>query len=679
LKTALGLVLALASTGAAALGLGQIEVKSRVGQPLLAEIAIISSDPAELEGLRAGLASPETFSRIGLQPPRGIVADLQFTPALNAAGRPVIRVTSAQAVSEPLLTFLVEVDWGQGRLVREYSALVDAPRTVSSPLQPPIQAPVIAAPNVIQRAPPVVAPVATVPTPIAPPPTAAIRATPPPPPAAREPSRPTPPAIVPPAPRPVAPTPVAAAAATQYGPIKAGESLSQIAGQLDAARGLSIEQSMIALLRANPDAFIGGNINQLKQGAVLRVPATAAMAELDAQQATALVRGQVRQWRQAQQAPLPASPAAAAPVANAAASVAASTASARRGAVARLEIVPPGASRATRTGTQSGTSAGGEGQMLRQELQQTKESLAARDAELRELKGRVADLEKLRTDQQQLLALKDNELAAAQQRLAASNQPAAVATPAPRPAVAQTAAEANPAPAPATQAQGSGLSWILGGIGLLALALLAGWLMRRKAKPAVRFRAPSTSRDDSSTSWADAFGPPPPPRTAPPDTGLLPSAALAQEAVESSLREVGAVEALSTQSTPPSAAASAVIAATAVTPDAAGPGAAAADDAATTALWNRRDRQKLPTGRTPAPEPAWHGGAGKSNGNGKAAVVAATAPASAEPSMAQRLELAQAYLDLGDRDSARQLLGEVAMTDDEDARQQASRMLRELE
>ncbi|MHB8911801.1 MAG: type IV pilus assembly protein FimV, partial [Lysobacter sp.] len=69
MKIALAIALALASAGAAALGLGQIEVKSRIGQPLLAEIPIISNDPAELEELRAGLASPETFARIGLQPP----------------------------------------------------------------------------------------------------------------------------------------------------------------------------------------------------------------------------------------------------------------------------------------------------------------------------------------------------------------------------------------------------------------------------------------------------------------------------------------------------------------------------------------------------------------------------------------------------------------------------------
>ncbi|WP_036167015.1 hypothetical protein, partial [Lysobacter dokdonensis] len=150
-RIALAIALAVAAGPVAALGLGQIQVKSRVDQPLLAEIPIVSTDPGELEQLQARLASPETFRRIGLEPPSGAAADLQFTVALDDRGRPVIRVTSSAPVSQPLVTFLVEVDWGSGRLVREYSALLDTPRTVAAPAQPPIQAPSVAPSNVIER------------------------------------------------------------------------------------------------------------------------------------------------------------------------------------------------------------------------------------------------------------------------------------------------------------------------------------------------------------------------------------------------------------------------------------------------------------------------------------------------------------------------------------------------
>ncbi|MGH8077788.1 MAG: FimV/HubP family polar landmark protein, partial [Lysobacter sp.] len=95
------------------------------------------------------------------------------------------------------------------------------------------------------------------------------------------------------------------------------------------------------------------------------------------------------------------------------------------------------------------------------------------------------------------------------------------------------------------------------------------------------------------------------------------------------------------------------------------------DDAA---IFDRRERQPLPHGRPEAPAPAWHNGASKAK-----PVVTPVAVSAAETSVGERLELAQAYLDLGDRESARQLLSEVAANGDQAARQQASRMLRELE
>lgn len=659
LKIALAIALTLASAGAAALGLGQIEVKSRIGQPLLAEIPIISNDPAELEELRAGLASPETFARIGLQPPRGIVADLQFAPALDTAGRPIIRVTSAQPVSEPLLTFLVQVDWGQGRLVREYSALVDTPRTVSAPVQPPIEAPVVVRPDVIERpVPPPTAVVATPPpTPVATPVPQVTRAA--------EPTRRNN-AIATATPRP-APAPVppradvrSAPTASEYGPVKAGESLSQIAGRLDLPGGISLEHSMIALLRANPDAFIGGNINQLKQGAVLRVPLSSETADVDARQAIALVQAQARQWRQSRRTAPPSAAAVArrGPVARPA-TVAAPVAA--RASGARLEIVPPGTSRATRAGTQSGINAGGEGQMLRQELQQTKESLAARDAELRELKGRVADLEKLQADQQQLLTLKDSELAAAQQRLAASNQ--AIAAPAA--AQTQTAATADAAAPP--QAQASILPWVLGGFGVLVLALLAGWLLRRRPASKPKFVAPAPM---SAASLADAFAPAQL-KSAPLEDAPLhsagPATAFAEPAPSATMPLADTEQAADLAAAPMTDAP--LLASTRGEPI--DPVPAAVDPSS--ALWDRRDRQQLPTGRPErAAAPAWHAGAGKAR-------VVPVPVSAVETSVGERLELAQAYLDLGDRDSARQLLGEVAVNGDPASRQQASRMLRELE
>ncbi len=199
------------------------------------------------------------------------------------------------------------------------------------------------------------------------------------------------------------------------------ETLSAIAAQMGS--GGTLDQTMVALLRANPDAFIDGNINRLKAGAVLRMPGG---TRADRTRCPAGERD--RPYPDPGVARLAPRRAAAGgsrcgrcfglgdePHVTTASRL---HSTAARVADARLEIVPPGASDATKAGTQSGISAGGEGAMLQQELTQTKETLAAREAESQELKSRVAELEKLQQQQQQLIAMKDSELAAAQQRLA---------------------------------------------------------------------------------------------------------------------------------------------------------------------------------------------------------------------------------------------------------------------
>ena len=390
-----------------ALGLGQIVVRSAPGQPFLAEIPIVATNPAELRDLQVRLASPETFRRIGLDPPDAAMAALQFTVALDAQGNPVVRVTSAAPVSGPLLTFLIEADWGEGRLVREYSALVDAPDTLAAPVQS-VQAPAVAPANTIPRP-----DAATIPVPE---PEIAAEALPP------------APVAVEPAPRPEpAPQPQSRPSAPPTAPtrapdgdyrVQAGDTLSQIASGLDR-RGSTLDQTMLALLRANPDAFIGGNINLVRQGAVLRMPPAGELSRYSAGEAAAMVRTQVAEWREARAARLQAAEVARAAAAGPSAGAVAASGedAAPAGREARLEIMPAVAG-AGDAGTRSGTQAGGEGRMLRQEIQQTQETLAARDVELGELKARVAELEKIQDQQQQLIAMKDSALAAARENLA---------------------------------------------------------------------------------------------------------------------------------------------------------------------------------------------------------------------------------------------------------------------
>src|SRR3954471_21947259 len=108
-----------------AAGLGRLAVLSPLGQPLLAEIEIVSLQPGEEDGLTARLAPPEAFEQAGIE----------ISAALNSLRinierrdkRPFLRVTTAQAVNEPFLDLLVELSWSSGRLVREYTFLLDPP------------------------------------------------------------------------------------------------------------------------------------------------------------------------------------------------------------------------------------------------------------------------------------------------------------------------------------------------------------------------------------------------------------------------------------------------------------------------------------------------------------------------------------------------------------------------
>jgi pilus assembly protein FimV len=599
----------LSPLSAWALGLGQIRVLSQRDQPLLAEIPVISNDTAELELLQARLASPETFARVGLSAPQGIVSDLQFAVALDARGRPVIRLTSAVPVQQPLLTFLLEVDWGQGRLVREYSALLETPQTAAAPAQPPIQEATVDPGNTVVRLPepapanPLEAPAPT-PVPLGPGEQTASA----PPDALSSPA----PMPIPLPPESVMPEPAAPVAATavpievtpggETRTVRPGETLGGIAADLD--RGFSLDQTILALLRANPEAFIGGNANRLKAGAVLRIPDANVIGSYTPDEAAVVVREQAAQWRGTGRA-LPQPPAvvgtpagdAVAATPPVATSPVPATNGARATAQARLEIVPPSANDAKRAGTRSGVSAGGEGDMLRQqELQQSKETLAAREAEVKELQARVAELEQLQQKQNELLSMKDSELAAAQQKLATS--------------------QAAVPPAASVSSLGP---WIGIAVGLVLMALLAVWWLRRRAAPVV---AVAPSRDTERLAAA------------------VPKTQNAAETDRADDAEAPAfVDDIPAEPAEPA--------------------------------WNRLAKPAEPDAPKPA-SPA-RGVPGRHAGG------AEVAPLNAAPPGQGRLDLAKAYLDMGDRDTARSLLQEVATRGDSvDVRREAERLLQDL-
>ncbi|WP_149193738.1 type IV pilus assembly protein FimV [Luteimonas suaedae] len=616
------LALVLLAGPAFALGLGQIQVRSQYGEPFLAEIPIISSDPAELRQLQARLASPETFARIGLEPPQGVVSDLQFTVALDAGGRPVVRVTSAGPVEQALLTFLVEVDWGQGRLVREYSALVDTPETMAAPAQPPVRAPEAAPAGTIVRPPqPDATAIAEVPSDAA----AATEA-------AAEPETAVDDAVAPtPAPRPPAPAPAATAMSVpgEYGPVQAGDTLSQIVQRIAPDDDVSLNQMMLALLRANPEAFIAGNVNLVRQGAVLRIPPRDELTRVSAAEATAEVRAQVARWRELS-APTPQPETAVAAASDSAGDARATeSGGAARTAEARLEIAPPSSGGGQQAGTTSGITAGGEGEMLRQDMQETRETLAARDAEVEELKTRIAELEQLQQQQQQLITLKDSELAAAQQRLAESNRQPATST-------AQTGETPAAAGVPAAETGGGTWLWLGLGVALLLAALLAWfWSRREKPVPARSFRAGAPAAVSSAGARAGAK---------PRKTGKQAAAT----APTWHGGDAGAPE----------------------SPPAVPPAAPAPEP--------RFDYGPVPTAGTRDMTDASGVPAERLEPAGQLDPDATAASVTELEAGQERIELARAYVELGDVDTARSLLQEVVASGSDGERGEAEQLLREI-
>jgi pilus assembly protein FimV len=346
-----------------ALGLGEIHLNSALNEPMNAEIDLVAATPEELTALRATLADKDAFSRYGIDRPP-FLSTLTFKVGKGKDGRDALLVRSSEAIPEPFVTFLVDVNWARGHLMREYTVLLDPPVYTpgeSASSAAPVTAPAVAAPPARRAAP---APAAT--------PPAAVRA---------------------PAAAPSGASAGAPIAGNTYR-VGDGDTLTKIARSLNANSPANVDQTMMALYRANPDAF-GGNINILRRGAVLRIPGADQVAALNQSEAMSEVSRQMDAWRSAN-----------------------GGASASGG---HLRLVTPGA---------GGGAGGGQSN--------------AAGAEAQALRDRVKDLEGQLAESHRLIDIRNGELSALQRKLGV---PATAPTPAPAPpAPAQT----TPAPPPST-------------------------------------------------------------------------------------------------------------------------------------------------------------------------------------------------------------------------------------
>lgn len=289
----------LLSSQAFALGLGEIRINSALNEPLRAEIELLAATPEEIADLRIALASEATFARYGLDRPF-YLTEIDFSVfRTGRADGNVIRVTSTSPITEPFLTFLVEATWPSGRLLREYTVLLDPP-TFAPPAAQQAPAPVAAPQRTqpadsgrIEREPPRTQPVPAEPsmpepTPVRPATTPA--------PAAETTPAPAPEPVYEPEPEPAFDeTPTYSTIPGGDLVVQRGDTLWGIATRMDADSSLTINQKMLAIFEANPEAF-GGNINMLRAGASLRMPSSDEIFSIDRGDAFREAERQHAEW-----------------------------------------------------------------------------------------------------------------------------------------------------------------------------------------------------------------------------------------------------------------------------------------------------------------------------------------------------------------------------------------------
>ncbi len=386
-QIALAVCFAFLPFSAHSAGLGKLTVISGLGEPLRAEIDLVSTTPEELSSLSAAIAPQEAYAVQGMER-RAIHSAIQIEVGKKPDGSPVLKLVTRQPVEDPFLDMLIQVDWATGRLLREYTVLLDPPGyDVEQPAISPA---------------PVQTQAAAVPAPVA--------AT-----------------VV--APAPVESSPPSTPAEKEY-TTRSGDNLSKIARELQV-EGVSLDQMLVGLYRANKDAFAGGNMNRLKVGQIIRAPSHEELAAVNPQEAAQEIKVQTADWnayRNKLAAVVAESEPAAADAGDQAASGKLKTATEDKALPAES-----GPRDVVKLSKSEAEAAGAEAKALQDKLAAMQEENTARQKSVDEANERVAMLEKQIADLQALLTIKDKTLADLQEQPAATAEaeqvPAAAETP----------------------------------------------------------------------------------------------------------------------------------------------------------------------------------------------------------------------------------------------------------
>lgn len=373
----LAAALMLAGSAVHAAGMGRITVRSPLGQPLRAEVDITASRE-ELASMSARMAPSEAFKQVGIEYVPGVAA-IRFAVDKRADGQPFLRLSTDRPVNEPFLDILVELTWSSGRMVREYTILLDPPDVFSKPA--------VVAPAIPPEAKPV--------------------------PAEKPAAKPAPQEESSGASKAAKAESSAPAADAGTSPrerkVSPGDTLTKIAADVVPA-GVGLDQMLVALFRANEDAFAGGNMNRLRVGKILTVPDTATASAIPAGEAHATVMAQARDFNAYRQK-------LAGAVAGAGADEEVSSRQRAEGKIAaKVEAKAATAERSQDKLEVSRTESGKDVKAFQQRITVLEEDLIARDRSLKDAGQRIAELEKNLADLKKLAELKSQVGAQMQQK-----------------------------------------------------------------------------------------------------------------------------------------------------------------------------------------------------------------------------------------------------------------------
>ncbi|MGI9289317.1 MAG: FimV/HubP family polar landmark protein [Pseudomonadales bacterium] len=442
----------LYAVGVQALGLGDVQLNSGLNEPLDAEIKLLNTGDLNATQIIIKLASPEDFARAGAERDF-FLTNFKYKTELDGQGGGVVKITTKELVREPYLNFLLEAKWPSGKLIREYTLLVDLPVFKSTNTAPRVsQAP--AQKNVA--------------------------------PAAATSSRQS-------AVRKTQPTFTSRESAGAQADSNSGtlttrrhDTLWKLALQVRPSASISAQKVMVAMQALNPEAFIDNNINLLKTGAVLRVPTLEDIERIDNDRAQIAVAEQNARWRSAAtsgQRQLDATP--------------------TRSNPEIAEVSDTGRLRLTTSTSDSATGSGGTdseaaGDGLSAKLLAAEESVEKANAENIELRSKVEDLEAELLELKNKLEIRDSALANLQNTdttpapvvAEADTEEAKADVAATKAETEEAVAEPDPTTPPAVAESGGLLDTILdnplyvGGLGALALALLGGLFVARRRSTA---------------------------------------------------------------------------------------------------------------------------------------------------------------------------------------------------